>query len=116
MRTMLMGMKLLAAVVWLSVAMALSFGDAAAQSSGEFNGFKYGVKGLLRPDWALSTSGEPNPNNIGALSTRGNSWNLMGYRFESWIKLDAEDGKAGQLGLDGFSALIHPRFFADLAP
>ncbi len=103
-------------MVCLLVAIGLTLGVASAQTSGEFNGFKYDVSGLLRSDWALSTSGIPNPNNIGALSTKGNSWNLMGYRLESWIKLDVEDGKAAQLGLDGFSALIHPRFYADLAP
>jgi hypothetical protein len=90
--------------------------SANAQSSGEFGGVQYDVKGLLRTDWALSTSGEPNPNNIGRFSTEGNSWNLMAYRFESWIKLKADDGAAAKLGLDRVSVLIHPRFYMDLAP
>ena len=62
--------------------------SAKAQSSGEFGGVQYDVKGLLRTDWALSTSGEPNPNNIGRFSTEGNSWNLMAYRLESRISTE----------------------------
>src|SRR5208282_3428589 len=69
-----------------------------------------------RTDWALSTSGEPNPNNIGAFSTAGNSWNMMAYRLEPRVKLEASDDQAQKLGLDGVSALFKPRLYADLGP
>jgi Protein of unknown function (DUF1302) len=101
---------------WIFAAMLGGLTCAEAQMSGEYNGIHYDVHGLARTDWALSTSGEPNPNNIGALSTSGNSWNMMAYRLESWVKLDVDDGKAANLGLDHVSALIHPRFYADLGP
>ena len=40
----------------------------------------------------------------------------MAYRLESRIKVTATDDKASQLGLDGLSALIHPRSYMDLGP
>jgi hypothetical protein len=90
--------------------------DAQAQMEGKFNGFEYELNNLAQTDWALSTSGIPNPNNIGKLSTDGNTWNLMAYRLESRIKLTATDDKASQWGLDSLSALIHPLAYLDLAP
>jgi hypothetical protein len=107
--------KTLAVIAGVSILFCL-FKDANAQLKGDYNGFDYEISNLAQIDWALSTSGIPNPNNIGRLSTAGNTWNLMAYRLESRIKLTATDGKASQLGLDGLSALIHPRSYMDLGP
>src|SRR5580704_2594824 len=90
--------------------------DVHAQEEGKLNGFEYQINNLAQTDWALSTSGTPNPNNIGRLSSAGNTWNLMAYRLESRIKLTATDEKAQQWGLDSLSALIHPLSYFDLAP
>src|SRR5260370_19089969 len=90
--------------------------SSGAEVTGHQYGVNYEIKSLAQTDWALSTSSEPNPNNVGALSTSGNSWNLMAYRLESRIKLKADDARAARLDLDGVSAFIHPRFFADLGP
>ena len=59
--------------------------DVHAQEEGKLNGFEYQINNLAQTDWALSTSGTPNPNNIGRLSSAGNTWNLMAYRLESRI-------------------------------
>jgi hypothetical protein len=45
MRTLWIGIKFLGGIAWLSFAIALSLRVASAQTSGEFNGFKYDVKG-----------------------------------------------------------------------
>jgi hypothetical protein len=90
--------------------------SSGAEVTGHQYGVNYEIKSLAQTDWALSTSSEPNPNNVGALSTSGNSWNLMAYRLESRINLKADDDRAARLDLDGVSAFIHPRFYADLGP
>jgi hypothetical protein len=90
--------------------------DAKAQFTGKAYGVGYDISSLAGTDWALSTSGEPNPNNLGSESTAGNTWNLIAFRLESRIKLTASNEQAGALGLDSLSALIHPRLYADLAP
>ena len=92
------------------------FEHAYAQSEGNVNGFKYELSNLAQTDWALSTSGIPNPNNIGSLSTAGNTWNLMAYRLDSLLNARLGSEQANALGLDDFAIFIHSRLWSDLGP
>jgi len=89
--------------------------QVSAQIGGE-NGAHVSISSFVQTDWALSTAGKGNPYNEHSLSTDGNTWNQMGYRFESIMQLEASRNLANNLGLDSLRFTVHPRAFLDLGP
>lgn len=91
-------------------------------------GDNFSAQNAVETDWAISTAGQGNAFNSNfqnchshsqrgcGLSTNGNSWNLMAYRFDTMLGLRLNGSQADALGLDSVDAFVHGRFWSDIGP
>jgi hypothetical protein len=99
----------------LGAAASPALAQVSTQVGGE-NGAQMSISSFLQTDWAFSTATKGNPYNEHSLSTDGNTWNQMGYRWESIMQLEATRNLANNLGLDNLRMTVHPRAWLDLGP
>ena len=105
-----------------------------AQESLDLGPVHIDVQNAAETDWALSTAGKNNPFNNNSneglkcpangnssvpgcgLSTNGNSWNLMAYRFDTLINGRVSSDVAERFGLDNWDFFVHGRFWSNIVP
>lgn len=105
-----------------------------AQESLDLGPVHIDVQNAAETDWAISTAGKNNAfnNNSNAgvscppngnssapgcgLSTNGNSWNLMAYRFDTLINGRVSSDTAERFGLDNWDFFVHGRFWSNIVP
>lgn len=103
-----------------------------AQESVDLGPVHLDLQNAAETDWALSTAGKNNPYNSNSvagvvcppegnskapgcgLSTNGNSWNMMAYRYDALLNARVSSDMAEKLGLDNWDFFVHGRFWSNI--
>jgi hypothetical protein len=92
-------------------------GNVSAQAEEwEFQGFTLAESTPVFERTAISTAGEPNPNNQGQLATKHNTLDYMSTMVEPQVAIAFEPSLARQLGLDAAAFYFQGFAWWDIAP
>ena len=107
------GLRALPFLLMLSV---LASNTGAHAGEWEFQGFTIAESTSVFERTAISTAGEPNPNNQGQLATRHNTLDYMSTMVEPQVVVALEPWRAEQFGLDAAAFYFQGFGWWDKAP